>query len=183
MPAGLIIHNEFGTVQIDDTSPNLSFKDKGNVPMIIDANTTIALPTAVSGTVMALSCPVYCQLAAATEVHAALRVGLYPTNVLWWRFGPPIEPGANYGLVVRDAAGALMFDATQKPARVVDAVQIPIGNNFYTSRTYPAGRDYAVLLSDTFFRVNNNFVEFNRDFTQPANKPARTAIVLDVTGY
>lgn len=118
MPAGIIIYNAGGTVQIDDTYRNLAVSESG---------TQAASPTVPGSGVLAYQ-------------YAALTGG----NYKWWRFDVPTPTSATYGFQVFDAAGNCTFDALQKYARVVDSFAGPATATTIT-KTYTAGRQYAVI--------------------------------------
>lgn len=117
MPTGIQVIGASGSVQIDENYRNLALREKG----------THANPPVNNG-----------QGLVAYKYNSAVG-----DTYDWWRFDEPQFTQSNYGLQLFDANGNVIFDATQKYARMVDLFP---GHPVDTvTRTYPAGRTYAVI--------------------------------------
>lgn len=190
MPAGLQVLNNFGTLLIDDTSANMTFASRGAATTIDPgpdfAQKLVAVPSPAATPAYAIrhaSVPV--MLVGASPAGFIVASHLQTASVEWYKFDGPPPPVSNYGLQVRDAAGRLMFDSNRKVARVHDVVPLSLANNYTATRTYTAGRTYAVIVGGVWLRVVNNVVTFEGRFdslTHPITSP-RNALVIDVTGY
>lgn len=143
MPAGMQSISDYGTVQFDENFRTLFARNQGNggspslspasLPLCALANNVL---TGVSGLVSGGS----------ITYGPAL-----PAGCLWYVFdvlagGPS---GATYGFQIFDAAGNCTFDAAGKMMRLVDAFGGNTEAHWIGTRTYPAGRNYAVIVAKT----------------------------------
>ena len=143
MPAGIIVYNTSGTVQIDDTYRNMALRAKSS-----------------SGT------------PTASGLYAYQR-NETSGSVSWWQYDWPDTPTSTFGFQVFDASGNCTFDAMQKYARVVDVFAGPINLAGAVTKTYPSGRSYAVITAkrglhvDQRTRPNGAQVDYQRRFVRP----------------
>lgn len=143
MPTGMQSISDYGTIQFDENFRTLFARSQGlggqpslspaSMPLCALANTTL---TNAFGLVSGGS----------ITYGPAL-----PGDSLWWVFdvlaGGPT--GANYGFQIFDAAGNCTFDAAGKMMRLVDAFGGNLEGHWVGTRTYPAGRNYAVIVAKT----------------------------------
>lgn len=140
MPTGLQVINDYGTVQIDENYRNLFLRTSG----------TGGVPSA-SGS---MTSPLLAMQSAGLSCGFGLTDGngiVYQTNSAgsfkWWIWDVIANSSGNYGFQVFNASGQMVFDALQKPMRIV-------GHHLFTAETqwsnqsftYPAGREYAVII-------------------------------------
>lgn len=198
MPAGAKFINDWGTIQIDDTHPNYAMKSKGSAnsvwyPAPQDVN--LATWTVPDGDAL------ICAIASTTRsifeyaghdvgnqrfFYTMVDGGSSSHLVEWWAFDLPTDTGLPYGMRVWNASGQIMFDSNRPHARVIDGVALNAGNSFSATRTYDAGRKYAVVpAAGVWTAVNGNVVTFSGVKATASNKPIHPtqALVLDVTGY
>ena len=121
MPAGLeAIFNNHGSVLLDDNYHNLA---------VVAEGTQANWPGYDGASLIAVRSADFAQ-----------------TSYQWWKFGDPVAPVANNaGLQVFNASGALVFDSRLRYARVVDVFAGPTLEVNTVTRTYTAGRTYAVI--------------------------------------
>jgi hypothetical protein len=147
MPAGIQILNDFGTVQIDDTSPVLALREKVSVPMALTGVSnyyfgSISLSNYINPMV-AVRCDQLCYLQSVNfstnpaTVHFRTNVPATVTAYCFDRIG---ALSGGLGFAVWNAAGQIMFEAASKPAIVVAT-----GANTMNVAV-PAGRQHAVCM-------------------------------------
>lgn len=137
MEAGFVVYNDHDTVQVDSTYTNLSVLNKGT------------LTTDVGGNFMQPEMPperirvTRCSSAVAIPGRL-IKSKTGNASVQWWLFGPPTDSG-EFGLQVFDASQRLVFDSNRQYARVAGVFATSL--NTTASRSYPAGRVYAGVVS------------------------------------
>lgn len=185
MPAGILIHNEHGTVLIDDTNFNIALSAKGiatplggGPPYLAYASSTAQLPVWA-----------YRQSEVLSSMHArtynagvsTLLVGgstLGAGNYHYYLFGKPAEPaGSSFGIQVFNASNELTFDSRLKHPVIAEVI-IPTATGTFDT-TMPAGREYAIATQGVLNRIVGNIVTV---VAQPADI-GRRILVIDVTGY
>lgn len=140
MAAGLTVYNTAGTIQIDENYRNMMVANSG----------TNGTPTATN-----ISWP----LCAIRSTSLVLAYNLTNTSTAsytvwgggagynWYVFDLRVTPSTNVGLQVFNGSGELIFDSGQKPMRIVDYFVFNNESEWNgVSRTYPAGRTYAVII-------------------------------------
>ncbi len=162
MPAGIEIRNDGGFLQIDQDYRNSMLLSKwsgttyesgdfwalsGDRFQEIQVNFNSQLP------LLGVSCAY--QIALIDMVHNPsspfpnyMRFFINnptPVPVTFYAFGPQVASGGNYGLQVFNAAGTVAFDALNLPLRVAGQIITPADGGVYT---YPAGRTYAIMISE-----------------------------------
>lgn len=169
MPLGLEVYNDDGVFQIDNKYKNLVLVKKTTFTLQPAATNTIQylnaayrFTAAASANVIAISCPKNQKV----NIFKAGGLSYYfstisaATTVTVYEFSKISNtPAGNYGLVVYNDAGELIFDALQKPMRVVAATALEMWNpttqiTASQDLTVKAGRDYAFVLSEfgTYFK-------------------------------
>jgi hypothetical protein len=163
MPAGLVITNDDGYLQITDDLKNFVFLAKGSValdgaPWSVDgrefgAKAQIVFPNTFGyPPVVALRCANYVAVFRTRLVSGnwvidiTSQLGANRTDtVYWWAFGPPptTTPSFN-GLEVRDASGVLMYHTDYKPMVVRDYQSQALGSS--GSFSIASGRTLAVAI-------------------------------------
>src|SRR5690606_32679498 len=106
MPAGIIVYNDSGTIQIDENYQNL---------FVVASGTGGTVPSKSGFSDVAM---VAAQNSATEYVGFGFSVS--PTTK-WWVLDtlPSNTPDPGYGFRVWTDAGKLAFDATRKPARYI----------------------------------------------------------------
>lgn len=156
MPTGLQVFNDSGVLQIDGAYNNLSFLRKGSssvteadpLPNLDATNCKIPF-SPEDGEIVAVSW---------SETGNFIKYWTSPTEMgfkmnppqgtlSYWVFGRTTYEGSD-GLQVFSESGDLVFDSHRKPFRVADFI---IGNDI---RTYPSGRDYAIVFATQTFGKN-----------------------------
>lgn len=143
MPAGLIVYNDHGTVQIDETYRNLAVAAQGTPTM--DGNGAAATPVIHSTTGMMAVRGAY--LTRYFNWPASNDAKLFSTpgqQASYYLFDVP-SGAASFGFQVFTAAGDLAFDAAKKYARVRDTFTTT--GPYPHTRTYDAGRTYAAIIA------------------------------------
>ncbi|WP_434212775.1 hypothetical protein [[Pseudomonas] boreopolis] len=145
MPAGLKIINDAGTILIDDAFPVPVLRDKGDA--IFPASGYIYLGSRTGQ--VALRCTSVASYSFFNQTDP-FSAGLYlfgmpGTMVTWYLFDEPAEPASNFGLVIRNAAGKLMYDAGAKPMRVVNLRSSGVRAGWQGAVNLDGARTYAVL--------------------------------------
>lgn len=143
--AGIKIINDWGTVLIDDAFPTLAMVAQGTTTLDGEGSRYIgnhAGMVAVRSTSVVGS-QYYNQI----DGYSA---GLYlfgpPGAVVqWYVYAPPQEPPSNFGLIIRDGAGRLMFDAGRKAARVAGLRSASTRPGWQGSAQFDPGRAWAVM--------------------------------------
>lgn len=221
MTAGIEIINTAGTTLIDENYTNLAVRQKGSVKL--GSNNRLNIPltngadsplVAVRSTNPAMS-PLVNTTATTPFIQLRGRDGDTAIDVDYYMFDKPLASLAsgNAGLQVFSPSGVLTFDSRLQYARVVDIFGGDTQGAWAGTRTYPAGRKYAVAQLKTAWRksttnagggfynltyrssmarvVDNQVItSFQIDtikieFDRPLNidNMAATFAVLDVTGY
>lgn len=156
MTAGIKIINDWGTVLIDDAFPTLAMLAQGTVTLDSEGSRYIgnhAGSVAVRSTAVVGS-QYYNQI-------DGYPAGLYlfgpPGAVVqWYVYAPPQEPPSSFGLIIRDSAGRLMFDAGRKAARVAGLRSASTRPGWQGSAQFDPGRAWAVMpLVSAFDSVNS----------------------------
>lgn len=157
MPAGIKIINDSGTILIDDTFPTLVVRAKGVATIGGDGSVNIGSPL---GAGVPLTIALRCSSVVGVKYFPYIEgysgghylFGSPGATVEWWAFDVPVNPVANYGLIVRNSAGQLMFDALSQFLRVVDVRSSPIRNGGWVgSYGYDSSRTWAVMPLVTAF--------------------------------
>lgn len=154
MEAGFIIYGDSGTVQIDDTYPNLALLKKGTATLTDTGNeftqSRSALITVTGETPMIAwtsNFPVF--LAMVSKSGSTYTFRLMSTNAYdgysftYYVFDRPVDSGSTSGVQVFDSAGRLTFDSGRKYLRVMGVGNHDI-NTSGTVSSYPGTRTYAV---------------------------------------
>lgn len=159
MDAGIQILNDGGSFQIDQTYRNLCLRQKGtavtSANLVSGYSYTSFNVTGLTSPIIAVGGPALAVAQtywdAANSRHGFLisAAGAIGTSIPYYIFDVPTETGATFGFQVRDASGALVFDAMQPPLRV---------RGFYTHQSASvsnlvAGRSYAVAHPVLGFRA------------------------------
>ena len=150
MPAGLEIINTSGTVLIDENYQNLAVRAKGTVGISSAAlkRATVAMSGVSSPMIALASASAFSGIKNVLSDLSQFTIqGEAPpaSNVDYFIFDVPLASGLSHGLQVFNTAGTLVFDAGNKYARVVDVYGGPNTSDWTPSRTYAAGRTYAVV--------------------------------------
>jgi hypothetical protein len=144
MPAGIQIFNDFGTTQIDDSSPVLALRDKIAVNMVPTSSYWfggISLP-GYQFPLVAVRCASQCwwQFSkfspAPAEFYFRTNVDTPVTAYCFDR----VQLTSTAGFSVWDGAGNIMFDAGSKPAIVINSSPGSM------SEPVPPGREHAVCV-------------------------------------
>lgn len=151
MPAGLEIINTAGTVLVDENYVNLAMRSKGSGSTSGSSGLnrlTVALD-GLQTPMIAYACATrhvghnwFASDMSSTTFQGDLSI---TATVNYYIFDQPVASGANHGMQIYNAAGVLVFDALNKYARVVDIFGGAALANWTPSRSYPAGRTYAVV--------------------------------------
>lgn len=156
MPAGLIVKNNTGQTQIDDTFNNICLKDTIRIP---SAQWTVeSYPGVGTGSFTTFTQPDEPRMFFLAQGSIAFRgktvsggIATYRVigsgDVVLYAFGESSAVGTGFGLQVFNANGVLKFDANNKFFRFVSATKTPLPP---ASVSLPTdGRKYAVAL-DTY---------------------------------
>lgn len=148
MATGIKVINDSGTIQIDDSYPTLVVRAQGSVT-IPAAGFIRVRDLSIQGRLALRATNVVSYLTLLSTIDpyppGYYVYGAPGTNVQWYLFAVNPGPAGNVGLVIRNAAGALMFDSGAKNMRVVDIRSGPAQANWGGTVNYDGGRDYAVL--------------------------------------
>lgn len=172
MPAGLQIVNNFGTVLIDETYKNLALRQK-ILTATAGALERVTIPmSGMNEPMVALASERYVGVKSMRSDLASFLVqGRINGDVTAYIFDLPQSSGPNQGLRVYNAAGELTFDSNNKYARVVDVYGGPATSDWQPLRTYPSGRNYAVVQLKMAYRkevVNNGGGNYDITWTMSA---------------
>lgn len=150
MAAGLRVWNDWGTVQIDDTSPSMIVASKQTIPLNSFGLAEINVENYQYG-IPAIRCDT-----GSFQVESILNISGQPRRLriessdtsgtgelIVYRFGLPTASSDGYGLRVRDASGNVTFDSSHQYARV-PGVMSGTGSHSFTKQS---GREYAVMLT------------------------------------
>lgn len=146
MPAGIKIINDFGTILIDDTYPTLCVLAQGS--STLDGNGSAFIGNYGGKVAVRSSAYVGHQYFNYVEGYAQ---GIYlfgppGASVEWWVYAQPQGTPSSFGLLIRNGANEVMFDAGKKAARVVDLRSGPSYGNWQGTINMPGGgRKWAVL--------------------------------------
>jgi len=159
MPAGFYSKTDGGVFQIDGTYRNLFLRYKTTLTttsafgggMFTGSLTSVANYGSVANAVIAVRCSygatVYYNSPSTHDFQIAVQ-GPIGTTVDVYVFGEPAAAGASYGLQVWNDSGQLVFDALQKPMRVVGQLVTPtLGSTIST----PSGRTCACVIHGGFY--------------------------------
>lgn len=167
MPAGIVIYNDSGTVQIDATFKNLSLALKGtlvtgtksdgsfhyndqHVDIVYTANSSTPPMLAVLGDYMGFM--VLLSRSGNTFTwRAVLPTAPGAASVNYWIFDkPPNNSNSKFGLQVWDESGNLCFDALYRYAKVVGTLTTPVTGSSPPSASFPipSGRTYIAVQND-----------------------------------
>jgi len=158
MTAGVIIINDGGTIQIDDTFPTLCLRSKGSGT--IGSGGYLYLADFGTGKLALRSTSMvgYTWSNALDPYPAGYFIfGPVGATVEWFIFDNPQEPGSSFGFQVRNAAGQLMYDVGAKPLRMIDIKSGGSRPAWQGTFGYAGGRNYAVLPMVTAFDSANTF--------------------------
>lgn len=156
MPAGLIVKNNTGQTQIDDTFNNICLKDTIRIPS--NQWTVERYPGVGTGSFTTFTQPDEPRMFFLAQGSVAFRgktvlagVATYRVigsgDVVLYSFGESNTVDTGFGLQVFDANGVLKFDANNKHFRFVSTTKTPLPP---ASVSLPTdGRKYAVAL-DTY---------------------------------
>lgn len=151
MTAGILIKNDYGTIQIDETYSNLHLITKYTISAAVGGNTLSNVPG--SNAVMAFN---------SDAVISGPRRSGDPGN---WTFSfyamsagtvyvyifdnvPSAASIPNYGIIVKNASGGVTFHQNMQVLRIADFKSLsfsPSGSP--VTYTYSAGRVYAIIAS------------------------------------
>ena len=149
MAAGLQIINTSNTVLIDSEVPclvHVATYTHADFSQTSALGSVLTLTDATNDTIIAYQGSGFTTLSHVNRVTASRREYWWAslttnTSSKFYRFERVRDLNSKYGLVLRDSAGNVTFDAVQKPARVVGV------NNL----TIPSGRSYAMLFAQSFW--------------------------------
>lgn len=148
MTAGFQVINDAGTILIDENYKNISMKDKRTVtigaagaPQLFGAN-QFTVASCVSPVVFIQCSTGGCFVSGVTVSGGTATItvrGPAGVSVTVFTFDEPTV--GSFGLQVYNASGQVVFDSSNKYARVVDVVS---GTTAQIVKTYTSGRTYAV---------------------------------------
>lgn len=148
MPAGLQIFNSAGTILIDENYANLALRSKVSTSTTQPSDRVTVPMSGMQSPMIALASQSYTGVKSMLSSLASFTVqgplvGSAPVDC--YIFDVPTPSGLTQGLMVYNAAGQLVFDSGNKYARVVDVYGGSALADWTPSRTYAAGRTYAVV--------------------------------------
>lgn len=140
MAAGLTVYNTAGTIQIDENYRNMMVANSGTNGAPTATNISWPL-CAIRSTSLVLA---FNLTNTSTATYTVWGGG---TGYSWYVFDLRVTPSTNVGLQVFNPTGELIFDSGQKPMRIVDYLVFNNESEWNgQTRTYPAGRTYAVII-------------------------------------
>jgi hypothetical protein len=173
MPTGLLVINDSGNIQIDQTYRNYELRAKDTVTANIFLGGNIAAYFA-QFSIAGLTAPILAFRGDGaggrcyTQISHSVSSGVWTFRILtgapggagsgdidYWIYDVPVSSGQNAGMQIFNSAAQLVFDSGRKYLRVVDsfafdASQIGTGSQ---TKTYPAGRDYAFVTARLDFDI------------------------------
>lgn len=193
MVAGIKITNDFGTTLIDDTSPALALRQKITATSVYLGlaelyAATVAKTSDFQSPVFAVSSPnkfyTYGSTLGAGYATSGVLTTFSGLNFDFYHFDYPLTTLGKVGIELKNAAGEVMFNSSQKAAIVYDTVILGPSNSWTETKTYPTGKKFAVLAIGVWCRVVNNVVYFEgRDETRTYKPTGNvSALVIDITG-
>lgn len=195
MAAGIRIINNVGTVLIDNNYSNLALRQKGTevVPGGGPSAPFVAITNGVDSPCIAILSDrpaVVRNINNASSPRFALRGrdGPVSTNVEYFIFDKPLQSMAvgSVGIVVKTAAGVVCFDSRLKYARVVDVFGGPALADWVGTRTYAAGRKYAVAQLQTARRITSQNLgggSFEVTWTNSMSQVVDNVVTTTMTDY
>lgn len=159
MAAGIRIINDWGTLLVDDTFPTLHLREKGTVTIpasgfinIGNKNGRLAVR---SGNVVSI------QYFSYTEPLTAgyYVIGQPGSFVEWYLFDVHSGVPSNIGLIVRNPANQIMFDAMAKPLRIDGMRSAGNRPGWMGTASYNPNRYYAVMPMAVAF---DSYMTFSR---------------------
>lgn len=149
MPAGILVTNTSGTTLIDENYSNLALRTKGSSTIVAGnlGRTTIAM-SGMNSPMVAIASERFMGVktmlsSLASFVVQGPQAGSWPFE--YFVFDVPQPSGQTFGLMVYRADGSLAFDSGNKYARVVDIYGGANLTDWEPTKTYAAGRKYAVV--------------------------------------
>ncbi|WMJ71325.1 hypothetical protein [Stenotrophomonas sp. 24(2023)] len=152
MTAGIKIINDWGTVLIDDTFPTLAMVAQGTSTLVRSDNVTDPGGSAYIGNYSGV---VAVRSSSVAGYQYFNEIDGYPAGfylfgpagavVQWYVYAPPQEPPSNVGLIIRDGAGRLMFDAGRKAARVAGLRSASSRPGWQGTASFDGSRAWAVM--------------------------------------
>jgi hypothetical protein len=151
MTAGVLIYNNANTVLIDDNYSNLAVRYSGWVTLgASETMRTVALG-AMELPIVATRGNQFCRGVINLARDGIIIQGVPGTSIQYFMFDRPIASGAA-GLQVFDTVRRLVFDSSRQYARVRDAFAGQQLTAWTGTRTYDAGRVYAMAQLKGAFR-------------------------------
>lgn len=195
MPQGLYVVNNAGIMQIDNSVTVMSYMGMGAVTSA-PANPVIGeTPSYIAKEYGAMVSPTVAirseyKMRFSGCVTSGVNKGAWTFNpnyieVPWeaYFFDTPRNT-PNYGLVLYKPDGSVSFDGSKKLVVVHDTILLNPANSYTASRTYTAGRRYAVIAPGVYTKVVGPTVTCEGMYTPVAAVGGTiNAIVIDVTGY
>ena len=157
---GFEIINSFGSILIDDKYPNLALRQKGGVKLGSNNRLNVPMTNGFSSPLVASAStrPVRSDMINTTAItpyiHIRGREGDPPADVDYYMFDKPLFQPTNGEALIQlfNAAGQVTFDSRLKYARVIDVFGGATQAEWATTKTYAAGRKYAVVQLRTAWR-------------------------------
>lgn len=140
MAAGLTVYNSANTIQIDENYRNLMVLNSGwnGTPTASGISWPLC---AIRSTSLALA---YTLTSTSSVSYTVVGGG---SGYNWYVFDLANTPVSSVGLHVYNASGQLVYDSGRNPMRIVDYLVFNSEAEFNgATRTYPAGRTYAVII-------------------------------------
>lgn len=161
MAAGVKIVNDWGTLLIDDTFPTLVVRGSGAINIGSEGFTSIGnqMGNGVGTFALRSTSLVGIVYMNYSEPFPAGYYIFGPPGayVEYWVFDVPVNPVSNFGLIVRNSAGQLMFDALSKFMRVQDIRSSSSRAGWQGTFNYDNSRRWAVLHMQTAIDFGHRF--------------------------
>lgn len=152
MTAGIIIRNDYGTVQIDDTYQNMYLTYKGFASLVGGTNQVASVDITVTGVDPILVVRGNYRFGLRYRVQSGstftFRIWGDAGDITYYVFDivPPVMD-SNPEFVVRDGAGNVTFHSNMKTLRIIDIIN-GMTNDAVRALSYGVDRQVAVALSN-----------------------------------
>lgn len=150
MADGIRIVNDHGTVLIDENYRNLAVRQQGVVNTSTTSSTTaVAITSGIDAPMIAIAPsnrPAYVASISPTAMQFRIGSSVKGSSTMdYYLFDVPLPSGGTTGLKIYAANGLLCFDSNLKYARVVEIFGGAAVVDWAGTRTFTAGRKYAVV--------------------------------------
>lgn len=180
MPAGIQIFNAGQTLQIDDTYKSILYWSK--LSGSFSSTSGIGEVALDAPYIYAASGPTLADGQSSSNQKSLFYFGEYSSAWRLYKFRLGSASNIGYGLEVYNGSGEKCFHTADIPLRVIDVVQVGIGqwahdgntNGNVVTRTYASGRTYAVV---TLSPIMDKYV------TQSAINPTTTVYFAQWYAY